>query len=218
MQPVFEVTYEPEIALFAPPPPTPRETVSTPSTTFRGTFPLVDQGPSQWAHIATPLNGTKAEETSIVRQVSLRQRSARLSFLPGRRQHHQQQQQQQQPSPTKQEGDEAPEMETAPGSPEPKMSTSRSRSFSKSSRRQSIFKPPSVDESLQDAVNGSGRRGSSASKGSVDRKSSSIDEFVTEAEYPVVKRSGSMRKRLSLFKMGIKSSKHGGTMRSVDEE
>ncbi|KID76759.1 Dedicator of cytokinesis protein 1 [Metarhizium brunneum] len=218
LQRFFEVTYEPEIALFAPPPPTPRETVSTPSTTFRGTFPPVDEGPSQWAHIATPLNGTKAEETSIVRQVSLRQRSARLSFLPGRRQHHQQQQQQQQPSPTKQEGDEAPEMETAPGSPESKMSTSRSRSFSKSSRRQSIFKPPSVDESLQDAVNGSGRRGSSASKGSVDRKSSSIDEFVTEAEYPVVKRSGSMRKRLSLFKMGIKSNKHGGTMRSVDEE
>lgn len=208
IQPVFEVAYEPEIALFAPPPPTPRETVSTPSTAFRGTFPPLDQTPPQWTNIAAPLNGTKVEETSIVRQVSLRQRSARLSFLPGRKQQHQQQQP---------ETDQQSETVTVNGSPESKASHRRSRSFGKGARRQSIFKSQSMDEGLQDNTSGMGRRGSSASKGSFDRKSS-IDEHVTEAEIPPVKRTGSVRKRLSLFKMGIKSNKSGGVMGSVDEE
>ncbi|TWU78834.1 hypothetical protein ED733_007444 [Metarhizium rileyi] len=224
LQRFFEAMYEPEIALFAPAPPTPRETVSTPSTTFRGTFPSLDQNqnPPQWANMATSLNGTTAEETSVVRQVSLRQRSARLSFLPGRRQQQQQQQQQQPPPPPQQEqeSEDPSEAKIAPGSPESNMSPSRSRSFSRGSRgsrQQSNFKPQSADEDLQEKLNGGGRRGSYASKGSVDRESS-IDELVTEADIPAVKRSGSMRKRLSLFKKGIRGNKSGGVMGSVDEE
>ncbi|KHO01867.1 Dedicator of cytokinesis [Metarhizium album ARSEF 1941] len=209
LQRFFEAAYEPEIALFAPPPPMPCETVSTPSTTFRGTFSPGDESPSQWANIATSLNGTKAEEAPVVRQLSLRQRSARLSFLPGRRQHHQ-------PQPH-QENDEASEAAIAPGSAESQMSPSRDRSFSKGSRRQSTFKPQSGNEGSQDDTSGGGRRGSSASKGSQDRKSG-IDEHVTEAEFSAVKKSGSVRRRFSLFKKGIKGNKMGEVMGSVDEE
>lgn len=187
--------------MFAPPPPTPHETVSTPSTAFRGTFPPHDQSPPQWTNIAAPLNGTKPEETSIVRQVSLRQRSARLSFLPGRRQ---------------QESDQPSQVEKVNGSPESKASHSRSRSFGKGGRRQSLFKSQSMDEGFQEDTNGMGRRGSSASRSSLDQKNS-IEEHVSNAEIPVAKRQGSVRKRLSLFKLG-KSNKTGGIMGSVDEE
>ncbi|KAK2597971.1 Deoxycytidine kinase 1 [Conoideocrella luteorostrata] len=219
LQRFFEVTYEPEIALFAPPPPTPRETVSTPSTAFRGSFPPIDGAPSQWRNIAGPLNGGQPEEASIVRQVSLKQRSARLSFLPGRRQ---------------QENEPSADAEKVNGSPESKISHSRSRSFGKG-RRQNLFRSQSADDGSQEnanptpknvkqstntdntiATNGMSRRGSSASKASLDR-SSSIEEDMPEKEVPV-KRTGSMRKRLSLLKIGMKGNKRGGVMGSVDEE
>jgi hypothetical protein len=162
------------------------------------------------------LNGTKNDEAAIVRQVSLRQRSARLSFLPGRRQQHQHQHQQQQ---QQQQGSDGALAETVNGnaSPESKTSHSRSRSSSKGGRRQSIFRSQPMDEALKEKTVELTRRGSSASKGSLDRKSS-IDEHVTEAELPIVKRTGSVRKRLSRFKIGIKSNKSGGVMGSVDEE
>lgn len=217
----FEAAYQPEIASFAPPPPTPRGTASTPSTAFRGSFPPHDESPSsQWPNIAGPLNGGggggggKSDETSVVRQVSLKQRSARLSFLPGRRQ---------------QENEPRAEADGVMNgsSPEPKVSphSSGSRSSGKA-RRESIFRSQSLDDGWQDntapSTNGTGRRGSLVSKGSLDRsisldRSMSLDKEVPDKDAPI-KKTGSMRKRLSLFKMGMKSHRRGGVMGSVDEE
>ncbi|KAH6606696.1 hypothetical protein Trco_005849 [Trichoderma cornu-damae] len=83
LQGYFEATFAPEIALFTPPQPV-REPVSTPSPTWRGSTPGGDKCP-QWTSIAVPMNGVKAEEATVIRQITPRQRGARLSFLGGRK-------------------------------------------------------------------------------------------------------------------------------------
>ncbi|POR37856.1 Putative dock180 protein [Tolypocladium paradoxum] len=200
LQRYFESTYDPEIALFAPPPPAaPRETVSTPSTAFRGSFPSSDQSP-QWPNIASPLNGIKAEEASIVRQVSLRQRGARLSFLGGRKQ---------EPEPT-------PETERVNGGTDAE-STHR-RSLSKDTgRRQSIFRSQSIYEGQNDNGASQGRRNSSTGKESLD-KGPMKDAKTADLEGPGIVKRGSVRKRFSMLKLGKKSSKTGGVMGSLNEE
>lgn len=76
------------------------------------------------------------------------------------------------------------------------------------------------DSAVPGAINGAAKRGSLASKSTLD-KSVSIEEQVPEqdADGPV-KRTGSMRKRLSQLKMGMgmKGPRRGGVMKSVDEE
>lgn len=196
----FENTYEPEIALFAPPPPaTPREAVSTPSTAFRGSLP--SDKSSQWPNNASLLNGIKAEEASVVQQVSLRQRGARLSFLGGR----------------KQELEPTPETEQVNGGTDAE-STHR-RSLSKStSRRQSIFRSQSIDEDHNDKSSGQGRRSSSVGKESLD-KGFMKDGKTADLESPGMSKRGSVRKRFSMLKLGKKSSKTDGvTMGSLNEE
>ncbi|KAG5983025.1 hypothetical protein E4U55_000921 [Claviceps digitariae] len=217
LQKYFEVAYEPEIALFAPPASTQREmTVSTPSpsTAFRGSFPPYDGSSATRSNMAGSVNGAgKTDEiTSVVQQVSLKQRSARLSFLPGRRQP--------ETEPTS-EGDKK-----VIDSPRSSISHSRSRSSGKA-RRQSLFRSQSMDEGLQGSssavsggtADGSARRGSVTSKSSLDR-SLSVEEQSAPAQQldVLVKRKGSVRKRLSLLKMGMKGTKRGGLMGSVDEE
>ncbi|KAG6019286.1 hypothetical protein E4U40_007174, partial [Claviceps sp. LM458 group G5] len=161
----FELAYEPEIALFAPPAPTPRETtVSTPSTAFRSSFPPHDGNTLPGSNTAgSSINGAaKPEDTSLVRQVSLKQRSARLSFLPGRRQSEPEQ-------ATVVDADKTPH-----ASPRSSISHSRNRSTGKA-RRQSLFRAQSMDdEELQGrrsgvSCEGQARRASLASKLSLDR-------------------------------------------------
>lgn len=166
---------------------------------YRGTFPASDQSPSQWQNIASPLNGVKTEEATLVRQVSVKQRSARLSFLPGRKHSDVEQQ----------------ETEKVNGSSESKDadSRSRSRSFGKANRQHAVFGTPSIEETQDDKVSDSRRRSSSAEKVSLERSSTNEDQ-----EQAPVKRGGSVRKRLSLLRLGKKSSKMGGLMGSVDEE
>ncbi|KAG6017666.1 hypothetical protein E4U43_000568 [Claviceps pusilla] len=218
LQKYFEVAYEPEIALFAPPPPAQRElTISTPSTAFRGSFPPYDVSPGTRSNVPGSVNGTgKVDETtSLVRQVSLKQRNARLSFLPGRRQ---------QASETDQNSDVDRKTN---GSPRSSVSHSRSRSLGKS-RRRSLFRSQSMDDGFQGdgsavsggaAANGVQRRSSVASKSSLDRSSSVEEKATTPAQHvDSMKRKRSVRKRLSMLKMGMKGTKRGGIMGSVDEE
>ncbi|KAG6258605.1 hypothetical protein E4U24_001459 [Claviceps purpurea] len=224
LQKYFELAYEPEIALFAPPAPTPRETtVSTPSTAFRSSFPPHDGNTLPGSNTAgSSINGAaKPEDTSLVRQVSLKQRSARLSFLPGRRQSEPE-------HATVVDADKTPH-----ASPRSSISHSRNRSTGKA-RRQSLFRAQSMDdEELQGrrsgvSSEGQARRASLASKLSLDRSFSTEEEGEGEGEEaaPVhdvlglVKRKGSMRKRFSMLKMGMKGGKRGGggVMGSVDEE
>lgn len=198
------MTYEPEIALFSPAPTTPRETISTPSTAFRGSPSILDHSPSHWQSIALPTGAIRTDETSVVRQVSLKQRSARLSFLPGRRQ---------------QDHEQSGHTDKAADTPEFKISHSRSRSFGKGNRRQNVFRSRSEDDGSQETTHadGAGRRQSPASKVSLDA-SRSGEEYLPEKDAPMAKRSVGMKKRLSLLKIGMKSSKRRGVMGSVDEE
>ncbi|PHH92780.1 hypothetical protein CDD83_5186 [Cordyceps sp. RAO-2017] len=199
----FESTFEPEIAMFAPPQPmSPREAASTPSTAFRGSLPSGEQSPP-WTNIASPLNGAKAEETAVVQQVSLRQRGARLSFLGGR----------------KQEAGQAPDAETTTNGRSDAASSHR-RSLSKGpGLRHSIFRSPPSDEIREEKSAGRERRSASAGKGSLDRSSMKDGQGV-EGEAPAIGKRGSMRKRLSKLnvKLSKKSSKAGWAMGSLDEE
>lgn len=87
------------------------------------------------------------------------------------------------------------------------------------------------DEELQGrrsgvSSEGQARRASLASKLSLDKSFSTEEEGEGEEAAPVhdvlglVKRKGSMRKRFSMLKMGMKGGKRGGggMMGSVDEE
>ncbi|KAG5990647.1 hypothetical protein E4U52_004418, partial [Claviceps spartinae] len=169
--PDFELAYEPEIALFAPPAPTLRETtVSTPSTAFRSSFPPHDGNTLPGSNTAgSSINGAaKPEDTSLVRQVSLKQRSARLSFLPGRRQ-------------------SEPEHATAVDADKTPHASPRS-SISRKARRQSLFRAQSMDdEELQGrrsgvSSEGQTRRASLASKLSLDKSFSTEEEEEGEGE------------------------------------
>ncbi|ODA82107.1 hypothetical protein RJ55_00612 [Drechmeria coniospora] len=196
----FERRYETEIAMFAPSTPAPPAS-STPSTAFRRSLSSLGHSP-QWPNIASPLIGIKAEEASIGQRVSLRQRGTRLSFLAGRRQ----------------EPEQTPEPVGVNSGTD--MASAIRRSLSKGARRrQSLFMSKSMDGDFgrnEDA--GMGRRNSSASKQSLDRGSTKDDKSLDSEGPGLVKRGGSVRKRLSMLKLGKKTSKVSGVMRSVDEE
>ncbi|KJZ80266.1 hypothetical protein HIM_00116 [Hirsutella minnesotensis 3608] len=196
----FEGTFEPEIALFAPPQPTtPREAVSTPSTVLRGS-PLSSEQAPPWSNIASPVSGTKAEETAVLQQVPTRHRGARLSFLGGRKQ------------------EIEPAAETNGGSD---AGSNHRRSFSKGPNiRHSIFRIQSIEEGHDDKAATAGRRSNSVSKASLDGGSVKDGKSVKVEEGKLMKR-GSMRKRFSKLNMklgGKKNGKGGWAMGSLDEE
>ncbi|TQV95025.1 dedicator of cytokinesis [Cordyceps javanica] len=184
----FESTFAPEILTFAPPPPV-KELVSTPSTTFRGTSPSIEQSP-RWQTVVSPNGGTKLEEASVVRRVSLQQpRGTRLSFLG-----------------KKNSIDHQADLNGINESPK---SHSHKRSLSKeNSMRQAIFRSHSSD-----ASNGE-RRGSSTS---TERRQSQDDQDTSTRGSALMKRGSSVRKRFSMLKLGIKN-KNNAVMGSVDEE
>lgn len=162
-----------------------------------------EQSP-RWLNIAGPLNGGQGEEASVVQQISLKQRSARLSFLGGRKQ--------------EAAADQAGEAAQANVEPDVKANNHRlSLGKVPGHHRQSIFRTQSTDTDGPEQGPRS-RRASSVGKQSLDRASlKSSKEFEQADDLGIVKRS-SVRKRLSLLKLGKKSAKATGTMRSLDEE
>jgi dedicator of cytokinesis protein 3 len=168
----------------------------------------MEQSPIPQNLAAVISNGTTAEDSSIVQPVSLRQgRGTRLSFLGGRKKEPQQTNGEPQPL----NGD----IETA---------STRSRSLSKDNlHRRSFFRSHSQDVVAQppngndtsDWVTDSGGRESTET--SIAEKLARNGEKMQQDQPGVVK-MGSVRKRLSLLKLGKKNSKGGGVMNSVDEE
>ncbi|KAK1250508.1 hypothetical protein MKX08_010511 [Trichoderma sp. CBMAI-0020] len=184
LQGYFEATFAPEIALFAPPQPV-REPVPTPSPTWRGSTPGGDKGP-QWTSIAVPVNGVKAEEATVIRQITPRQRgAARLSFLGGKKKEF---------SP----GQEGADQVNGNGGDV----KAHTRGLSKDSALHNMSRSPIVD---QEAAG--------------DKRGVSLDLLsrngVVDAE---AKKNKSVRKRFSLLKLGMKHSKTGAMMGSLDEE
>lgn len=187
----FEITFEPEIAVFAPPQPQ-RDAATTPSPIWRSSAPSSEQQSPQ-RNIAGVLNGVGAEEASIIRPVSAR-RGTRLSFLGGKK---------------KSSQDITNEMPLHING-DAEDSSAHGRAMSKDTTKRSLFRP-SLD-------NG---RGENGARVSAERRGSKDDTASADKDEPSpVKRGGSVRKRLSMLKLGgKKSSKNGGGMMgSLDEE
>lgn len=143
------------------------------------------------------MNGAKGEEVSIVRQVSVHHpKGTRLSFLPGRKKSH----------------DARAEVEGIPHSVSDSVVSHR-RSLSKDKVRNNNFWAQSIDNVTSSLE----RRGSAAGRSSQDK--AAPEQTVTpEEKDPSVKRGGSVRKRLSMLKLGITGGKQNGIMGSLDEE
>lgn len=209
----FETTFAPEIVTFAPPAPV-KESISTPSTVFRGTSPSIEQSP-RWQSVVSPNGGAKLEEASIVRRVSLQQpRGTRLSFLGGK----------------KKSVDQPSELVGINESPrghghKRSISKDHKRSLSKDNGvRQSIFRSHSTDASSGTTTGSGGggggeRRGSSTS--TTERRASQDDRDALAKESGggggLMKRGNSVRKRFSMLKLGM-MNKNSAVMGSVDEE
>lgn len=176
--------------------------MSTPSTAFRQSLSSNGRHSPQWPNIASPLNGDRGDEVSVVHQVALRHRSARLSLLGGRKQ---------EPERAQEEA----QVNGGGGDTETKIEHSRSASKG-TARRQSLFRTQSVEETPVE-TSAQSRRSSSVSRQSMDRSSVRSDKEFEAEGLGIVKR-GSVRKRFSMLKLGKKSSKTGSAMRSVDEE
>ncbi|KAK1754419.1 putative dedicator of cytokinesis protein 1 [Echria macrotheca] len=227
LQRCFESTFAPEIAVFMPPQPI-RETETSPTPTWPRSPPsnngalLVSQKQS------TPLlaNGATTEEVKIVQPVSLRQgRGARLSFLGGRR------------KDSKHEATPpVPQINGDHGSTNDDSGIGRSRSLSKeNANRRSFFRAHGPSDNNQQSTTLNGTEMSPAIAGGprpdisgmdwVSDSAPSGDSHALEKEKSHSDHSGtnmlhvgSVRKRLSILRLGKKSSKGNGLMGSLDEE
>ncbi|KAK2758869.1 sh3 domain containing protein [Colletotrichum kahawae] len=209
----FESTFAPEIALFAPPQPS-RDS-STASPTWRRSEPSTEQvspKPQSLAGVITT-TGVIAEEAATVAPIAVRGRGTRLSFLGGRKK-------------------ESPALQQTNGDVHVNGEiddtvSSRSRSFSKTqetnNRRTSFFRAPSteprimtVNDATSEWVTDSGGRQSSDMGTNLAEKEREYRDERPAEPLGIVKR-GSVRKRLSMLKLGKKSNK-AGAMGSVHEE
>lgn len=212
-RPGFESTFAPEIALFAPPQPS-RDS-STASPTWRRSEPSTEQvspKPQSLAGVVTT-TGVIAEEAATVAPIAVRGRGTRLSFLGGRKKE----------SPVLQQTNGDAHVN---GEVDDTVS-SRSRSFSKTqetqNRRTSFFRAPSteprimtVNDATSEWVTDSGGRQSSDMGTNLTEKEREYRDERPAEPLGIVKR-GSVRKRLSMLKLGKKSNK-AGAMGSVHEE
>ncbi|EQB51066.1 SH3 domain-containing protein [Colletotrichum gloeosporioides Cg-14] len=213
LQQCFESTFAPEIALFAPPQPS-RDS-STASPTWRRSEPSTEQvspKPQSLAGVITT-TGVIAEEAATVAPIAVRGRGTRLSFLGGRKKE----------SPVLQQTNGDVHVN---GEVDDTVS-SRSRSFSKTqetqNRRTSFFRAPSteprimtVNDATSEWVTDSGGRQSSDMGTNLTEKEREYRDERPAEPLGIVKR-GSVRKRLSMLKLGKKSNK-AGAMGSVHEE
>ncbi|KAG4259367.1 hypothetical protein FPRO04_03459 [Fusarium proliferatum] len=190
----FESTFASEIAHFMPPQPQ-RETVTTPSPTWRRLSRSSEASPKH-KNIGVSVNGVTTEEASVIRPVS--KRGTRLSFLGGSKK--------KEPELPTEPEEPAVDIETASN-----LSRSLSRSQSKEqNRRHSFFRAQSHDEKHPESPGGL------SSRGSFDQQFGGGNERAVENKIPSKK--GSVRKRFSMLKLGRKGSKGNGMMGSLDEE
>ncbi|CEJ79966.1 Putative Dedicator of cytokinesis protein 1 [[Torrubiella] hemipterigena] len=194
LQRKFEISFAPEVSQFAPAP-SPQPAMSTPSTAWKGS-PSINQSP--WTSIASPATLGRGEEAAIVRQVTVQQKGTRLSFLGGRKKSH----------------DPSADFPLSPMSNNAVNGHRRSLSKDKSSPNR--FWSPASETVTSPILNA--RRQSTPSRDSLDNRSSQDGRPSLDKEPSPLKRGGSMRKRLSLLKIGLKPSRSTNFMGSVDEE
>ncbi|KAL0941360.1 sh3 domain containing protein [Colletotrichum truncatum] len=211
----FESTFAPEIALFAPPQPCRESSMASP--TWRRSSPSTEQVSPQPQSINGMItNGVIAEEAATVAPIAVRARGTRLSFLGGRRKDSLGQQQTNGDTHVNGDADETV--------------SNRSRSFSKTQEngnRRSFFRTTTATPDAQRTTGGNdatsewvtdsgGRQSSDLGVSYSEKERQYSDDRSVES--PGVVKRGSVRKRLSLLKLGKKSNKGAGAMGSVHEE
>lgn len=237
LQKYFESTYAPEIAAFTPPQPV-RSPNLTPSPTWPRSPPSTIHTPilpQQSVQGAKPNGTAGGEEVSVVQPVQLRQgRGARLSFLGGGRKKDQTTQQQHLPPPPipQTNGDHQVNGDA-------ESATSGHSRGKDNPNRLSFFRSHSSAEPKVESSNTAGKHhevvvehalpgNKTAAAAPVRRKSSDISRTLSGKENsdPNMasdhagggRKVGNVRKRLSMLKLGKKSSKGSGLMGSLDEE
>ncbi|KAI0451532.1 SH3 domain-containing protein [Xylaria acuta] len=207
LYPQFLSTFAPEIAIFAPQ----RDTNSGSSPTWQRSSPTRESRQMR-GNIRTSLtNGTAiVEEASTVQPIALRQRGARLSFLGGKTK-----------GPRQSNGETSSFTQvTGEGSESNSQYSKNKDNLSRILRSQSI-------DTFNSGSNHHPRNGSldvtgSASIQDRSRKSRELVDIV-EGDFSRsveggVLRMGSVRKRLSMLKLGKKPSRSNGIVGGVHEE
>ncbi|KAI1453523.1 hypothetical protein F4805DRAFT_461709 [Annulohypoxylon moriforme] len=209
----FLSTFAPEIAIFAPVQPSRETATNTPSPTWQRASPTSENHPQEHKPSVSLTNGTGIVEEAAVQPLSMRQRGTRLSFLGGKKKDSQQL-----------NGD-------VMNLQQPKADSDSNSQVSKgkdNSNRRSIFRSQSNDTNIS-----SNQYAQPYPNGIVDpttpdwvidrsRKSKEIVDVV-ERDFDRPNDGGigfnSVRKRLSMLKLGKKPSKPNGFfMGGVNEE
>ena len=199
--------FAPEIMTFAPPPaPAPKEALSTPSPQWRRS-PVVSEKTPPAMNMASTLNTSAGEqEASVLRPVSLRQRGPTLSILGGRRK------------------DSDPTRPAEPLNGITEIPAHRRSASSKEDARRSILRNPLTDVGSPVQNGGTDWSASLGLRKSTDR--ARVSEVAAgpgqepqqqEQEQTAIGKRGSVRKRLSMLRIGG-GAKKGGNMGSLDEK
>ncbi|KAI1084665.1 hypothetical protein F5B20DRAFT_575987 [Whalleya microplaca] len=221
----FMSTFAPEIEVFAPVQPARSNTPPVPSPTWRQSSPTEHTSPKVKLPSSPITNGNGVgvvEEASAAQPISLRQRGTRLSFLNGKKK-----------ESIHSNGDALSYRPTKGDSDSNSIQSKNNKDHSNSNsnsnsnnNRRSIFRTPSNDSSLpplgQPYSNGLADsippdwmqdRSSRKSKEIVDVFERDFDRTLNEGKM------GSVRKRLSMLKLGKKQSKPNGFfMGGLNEE
>ncbi|KAF2999578.1 hypothetical protein E8E14_004681 [Neopestalotiopsis sp. 37M] len=219
LYPLFEQTFAPEIEIFSPAQPVRDVNSSVPSPTWRKASPVNDSSPikQHGDGNAYVLGGGVVEEAAAVQPISVKQRGTRLSFLGGRRK-----------ESRESNGEGVIGLHEGDSNTTPSSHPGSQRSSGKENRR-SFFRGPSSHETIISAKPFGHPHDSPEHHGAPDwghdapPKSS---ERVGVAEKSSEKgfdsgtpRLGSVRKRLSLLKLGgSKRGKPNGFISGVEEE
>ncbi|TPX08866.1 uncharacterized protein E0L32_009684 [Thyridium curvatum] len=216
LQRYYELIFAPEIAFFTPAQPPARETnPMNSSPTWSRSSPTDAMTPKRTPN--PPINpanaGAVVEEVSTVRPVSLRQgRGARLSFLGGRRKDTP-------PTPQLNGEGKALSQQQTNGDTESATSDHSGRRSRDNPNRRSFFrahshdKAPNTSGSMTNGHDSSGGTGGDWVTDSGGRQSSDVDRDRHDSSA-----IGSVRKRLSMLKLGKKTSRGNVLMGSLDEE
>ncbi|ORY56105.1 SH3 domain-containing protein [Pseudomassariella vexata] len=202
----FESTFAPEIAVFTPPQSNREPVSATPSPSWRRSSPITEQSPVQNRSLGAAFaNGNSVvEEASAAQHVSLKQRGTRLSFLGGRK---------------KESRDSNEDSSQANASADTDTTSQHSRS---KENRKSFFRPLPNDNHNSVSMFNHQHYGSQPTLDSAPRKSTEIVGVAEKGQDRALggaPRVGSVRKRLSLLKLGKKPSRqNGGFIEGMEEE
>ncbi|KAI1863319.1 uncharacterized protein JN550_009639 [Neoarthrinium moseri] len=211
--PQFESVFAPEIEIISPPQPARETTTSTPSPTWRRSSPILESSPVKEQNGVSPFAvGTGVvEEAAAAQPISLKQRGTRLSFLGGRR---------------KESRESNGENMTSIGDGDSNSVSASQRSRSKENRL-SFFRAPSHETTISANPFTHGHTNGEPTTPewvqNVARKSSELVGIVEKGHdsrgLDGGPKIGSVRKRLSMLKLGgKKTARPNGTMGGVDEE